>query len=66
MATNYHLTFEVGEFVIFQKRSGAKIDQFQFARFQVDNQVFVLDISMNDVCGCAGNHRLDDLKTKDK
>lgn len=55
------LTFEVRVVVVFQKRPGAEIDQFQSARFQVDDQVFIFHISMNNIDGCASDHGLDYL-----
>ena len=58
---NLQLTIKVSESVIFVEGAGAKVDQFEFARLEVDQEVLVLDVSVDDASPVASQDCLDHL-----
>ena len=58
---NLQLTIKVSESVIFVEGAGAKVDQFEFARLEVDQEIFVLDVSVDDASPVASQDCLDHL-----
>ena len=58
---NLRLTVKVSESVFFVEGARAKVDQLEFACLEVDQQVLVLDVSVDDPPPVASQDRLDHL-----
>ena len=55
------LTIEIGVELVLEDGPRAKVDEFKIARPQIYEQIFVLDIAMDDGALVASDHGLDHL-----
>lgn len=58
------LTIKVGVRVVLDKRSRAKVYQFQLKILQIHENIFIFDIAMDYASRVTGNHSFHDLNTR--
>jgi len=58
------LTIEIGVVSRLHVSARSKIDELEIESLQIDQQVFILDITMNNALPMASHHRLDNLSEK--
>ena len=58
------LTIKIGVVRSLDVSAGSEIDELELERLQIDQQVFILDVPMDDALPMASHHRLDNLSEK--